>query len=83
MMSTNSTMTWNYRVIHHSEFEIHSYNIHEVYYENDIPHSCTEDPCSPWGETAAEFRSDIDAMLKAFDLPVLEYDNFTDKGYTG
>lgn len=73
---------WNYRVLKHGDGD--TYAIHEVYYEHPrgtvegpVPHSCTENPVAPLGEGSPEdLRRDMEMMLRAFDYPVLNYDDF-------
>jgi hypothetical protein len=67
--------TWNYRVLQHEG----NFAIHEVYYEDGKPTSCTEDPVAPFGEdTVEELRRDMELMMRALNEPVLNYKDFTD-----
>ena len=52
------------------------YAIHEVFYENDKPKSVTQEPCWIQGETILELKSDFELYKKAFDKPVLNYEDF-------
>lgn len=71
---------WAYRVLKHGD----TYAIYEVYYEHPrgtvdgpVPHSCTENPVAPLGEGSIEdLRRDMEMMMRAFDYPVLNYDDF-------
>lgn len=66
---------WNHRVIRksHDDFEELSYQIHEVYYEDDGSiMAWTESAMQPLGETPEELREDIRFFLKAFQKPILE-----------
>lgn len=64
-------MSWNYRVIKHSNENETWYGIHEVYYgTNDQPHSWTEDSIvisdSPEG-----LRLILSSMMKCLDKEIL------------
>ena len=75
---------WNHRVIrkHHSETDTVTYQVHEVYYqENGAIEGWTENPVAPTGETAEELREDIRYFLRAFRRPILE-EKETDEGAT-
>jgi hypothetical protein len=66
---------WNYRVIRksHSDTDVVSYQIHEVYYKEDGSiDGWTKEPVEPHGETVEELREDIRYFLHAFRRPVLE-----------
>lgn len=74
-------MSWDYRILRtdHPSGEI-TFGIHEVYYDSEgKPNACSVDPMDPHGETVEELREDINAMLKAFDKPVLDYSLFGEK----
>ena len=72
-MVTPVAWTWNYRVLKHGA----EYAIHEVYYDGPVPHSCSEQPAAPLGLYSPEdLRRDMEMMLRAFDYPVLNYDDF-------
>lgn len=64
--------TWNYRVLRREG----NFAIHEVFYEDGKPTSCTEDPVAPFGEdTLEELRHDMEMMMRALSKPVLDYEN--------
>ncbi len=66
-------MAWDYRVIKHTDEGEVSYQIHEVYYdENQIIESWTENSIKPYGETPVELKEDILMQLQAFQKPILE-----------
>jgi hypothetical protein len=66
-------MTWDYRVIKHTDEGEVSYQIHEVYYdENQIIESWTENSIKPYGETPVELKEDILMQLQACQKLVLE-----------
>ncbi len=66
---------WNYRVIK-EEFPEHnedSYQIHEVYYDDDGKiEGWTQSPVAPCGYTFEELREDIRYQLIAFRKPILK-----------
>lgn len=70
-------MHWNYRVLRkwvgRPGEEEEELSIHEVYYENDIPISCTESFVSPHGETLPGLTTDLLWMSRALNKPVLDY----------
>lgn len=68
---------WNYRVILKDD----EYAIHEVYYDDQgEPEACTVDPVGPVGDTLADLVKDMDHYLRALKRPVLEYEDFANKG---
>lgn len=68
---------WNYRIVKHVGRFDEYYQIHEAYYDKgDKAHSITRDATKPIGDTVTELKADLKAMLKAFDKPVLNYDDF-------
>lgn len=67
---------WNYRVFRkrlgrlgQEEDEL---SVHEVYYEGNIPTSCSADPMDPRGGDLPQLASDLLWMAKALNKPVLE-----------
>lgn len=78
-------MTWNYRVIHrrwpNGEDD---YSLHEVYYDvYDRPRAITEDAASIHTDEIGDLPALRERVGRAFENPVLEYDDFTEGGYTG
>ena len=69
-------MSWNYRVVE-EEFENEPYYyIKEVYYDKDgNPELLTEDPVQLDGESVKEIMDDLKLIMKAFQKPILNYDN--------
>lgn len=64
-------MNWNYRII----FQGGSYNIHEVYYDNDGKiEGWTENAVGISGETIKELKSDFKYYSSALKKPVLVND---------
>jgi hypothetical protein len=70
-------MSWNYRVVKHTDKGEEWYGIHEVYYDKkDKPDMISEDPIDAHGMTPDELKSDLDMMRQAFDKPVVVYEDF-------
>ena len=74
---------WDYRVMYRrsgggillgSDFDC--FELHEVYYENHKPVSCTENPIPVLCFADESLKDTFDLMRKALDKPVLDYDNF-------
>ncbi len=65
-------MSWDHRVIRKSDLTEVSYEIYEVYYENDGIMAWTKEAVQPFGETLEELQADIRSFLKASGKPVLE-----------
>lgn len=70
-------MSWQYRVIKTkkiwNDYTEDHYQIHEVYYNSDGSiDTWSVDPCTPFGETAAELNDDLNMFIRATVLPVLE-----------
>lgn len=69
---------WNHRVIKRADQKLknipqsYSYGIYEVYYTDDKPHSWTENPVHPIGESWNELFEDWKGMFEAFKKPTLE-----------
>jgi hypothetical protein len=68
--------TWNHRVLKHEDKDLPYYQIHEVYYEDGKPTSCTKDGVLTWGESLDDLKWQLQKMLEALDNPVLNYDDF-------
>ena len=67
-------MTWRYRVVRNGPF----YGIHE-YYEGELfgaVGSITEEAVAPFGESSRELERDLKMMLRAFEEPTLDYEEF-------
>lgn len=66
---------WNYRVIVDdiNIFGEKNYQIKEVYYNDDNTiNAISQNGISPYGNTKEELENDINLMLKALNLPILE-----------
>jgi hypothetical protein len=70
--------TWNYRVVRKKESNgTRTYGIYEVYYsKNGKPEFCSSCPITPTGDNVRELKTSVIQMLKAFDKPVLKYEDF-------
>lgn len=74
---------WNYRImvrkINEQDIE---YAIYEVHYEDDVPVSYTINSMKPHlyhdesSDPVESLKWQLEAMLKASEKPVLDYDNF-------
>jgi len=74
---------WNYRImarkINEQDIE---YAIYEVHYEDDVPTSYSTNSTRPHlfhdesSDPVESFKFHLEAMLKAGEKPVLDYDNF-------
>jgi hypothetical protein len=68
----DSQHTWDFRVLQHDGF----YAVHEVYYTDGIPDTCSVDPIAITGEDLGDLRGELNLMAEAFNKPVLPYSNF-------
>lgn len=74
-------MTWNYRImrkiiVDKTGATETQYGIVEAYYSakgDVIPHSWTENFCSPFGETIDDLIKDFSWMMAALRLPILDH----------
>lgn len=64
---------FNYRVVKHTTGGVVEYMIHEAHYEDDECIAICEDPVFPVGGDLAELRQEIEWMLQALDLEVMEW----------
>lgn len=64
--------SWNYRVTRTKEDGEFVFAVREVYYTHDQPHSWSEDPIAPHGESWHELAEDIVKMQRAVALPVFD-----------
>ena len=68
-------MSWNYRVIKKIIGSEESFQIHEVYYNDDgTIKAWTENSIIPTGETLEELKKDFLMQLRGLDEPILDYD---------
>ena len=69
-------MTWNYRLVKHSTYVA----IHEVYYnESGRPSSVTAEPIGLLGADAEEIKEDLEYIMRAFDAPVLAWEDIVNE----
>ena len=63
--------SWNYRVVRKEDY----LGIYEAYYDNrdEKPGSITENAMKPGGETIEELERNMEFMMEALKLPILEY----------
>lgn len=84
MSTTNTTTTWNYRVVRIPHYNTENppkwatgyemdYEIRQVYYEDGVAVSCGDGSYAPYGETPRELRKDLKMMKKALEKPILDY----------
>lgn len=66
-------MSWNYRVAEETHGGVKVYTIREFYYIGDKT-GWTATDIAPYGETPEELKTDLERMLQAFDLPVVNID---------
>ena len=67
-------MSWNHRVIRKVDEGEVSYQVYEVYYDENGEHEYwTKDAVRPFGETLEELRSDIRSFFHASKMPILEF----------
>ena len=53
-------MSWNYRVMKHTDGMGEWYFLHEVYYDKGKVVNCTENPIAPLGETPKELQQNLE-----------------------
>ena len=70
-MTSSMNSYWNYRILateHNGEVFL---NIHEVYYENDVPNGCSADPVRVGSETVKGITWSLNKMKEATKKPIL------------
>jgi len=50
------------------------FSIHEVYYEDGVAFSCTQESVGSCGDNLEELKEDIESFKQALDKPVLDYE---------
>ena len=64
---------WNYRVVRTKEEQYDSYQLYEVYYDDDGKiEGMTENAMEPYGESVEELQNDLEYMMEALKQPVLD-----------
>ena len=64
---------WNYRILAKENDEELYFQLHEVYYENDVPYAYTSDPVAVESETLTDLKLTLKYMKHALKKPVLWY----------
>ena len=64
---------WNYRVVRTEKEQYDSYQLYEVYYDDDGKiEGMTENAMQPYGESVEELQKDLEYMMEALKQPVLD-----------
>ena len=64
---------WNYRVVRTEKEQYDSYQLYEVYYDDDGKiEGMTENALQPYGESVEELQNDLEYMMEALKQPVLD-----------
>ena len=64
---------WNYRVVRTEKEQYDSYQLYEVYYDDDGKiEGMTENAMQPYGESVEELQNDLEYMMEALKQPVLD-----------
>ena len=71
---------WNHRVIAKEYEDETLFGIHEVYYEDGVPWTCTVFPVAVDGENLADLVQTLDWMRKCLRQPLLAYADFEEGG---
>lgn len=79
-------MSWNHRILAHKDGEDWFFQIHEVFYDNDIynsetpendkPNGYTEKGVSVGAESIVGIHWVLDKMRESADKPILSAENF-------
>lgn len=72
-MSLKHLGGWNYRVLRYKDGGL---GIHEVFYTDGKPASCTEDPVGIVGDDLEEMQREAQNMLLAMAAEILDYESF-------
>jgi len=64
-------MSWNHRLLMFEEEVNNYFQMHEVYYENDIPNGHTQNPTGVHGDSVDDIKWQLEMMTKALDKPIL------------
>lgn len=71
--------TWNYRLIRHlnPDGKTMWVGVHEVYYDLlGTPVRCSDEPIQLTAVTVGDLRRGVEAILNAFEFPILTYGSF-------
>ena len=71
---------WNHRVIRRVWEDLGevTFCIHEVYYDEGKPTSCTKTLVAPIGSSIEELEQDMKYFREAFNKPVLNYEDLSE-----
>lgn len=68
-------MTWNYRVLQTAQQDGEPwYQIHKVFYKNNVPNASTETKVGVVGESKEDLLWVLDRMREAIEKPALVWD---------
>lgn len=69
---------WDYRVVRKKEDNgSMTFGIHEVFYDkHGKPQFCSNRSMEPTGESIRDLRASVVQMMKAFNKPILRYEDF-------
>lgn len=69
---------WDYRVVRKKEPNGSMiFGVHEVFYnKHGKPQFCSSRPIEPMNENISGLRTSVCQMMKAFDKPILRYEDF-------
>ena len=73
MEKEEGTSSWNHRVMAKQHRDYVYLEIHEVYYKNDIPTVCTENPVTIGAESIKSLKWTLKMMTKCLSSPILWY----------
>ncbi len=73
----NKRSYWNYRIMAKEAKGEVWFDIHEVYYKNDVPTSYSKEPAVVGGNSADEVKEVLSKMTECIEKPIIWYgDNF-------
>ena len=64
-------MSWNYRILAHEDGEDMYFQIHEVHYTDDIPHSYSTYGAPIGGESIDAIKLMLNKMIACIEEPIL------------
>lgn len=73
-------MSWSYRIVEKIEEDGSvTQGIYEIYYDDCEPLFCTKEPVRILWDKGENFLVTRNQLMRAFEEPVLQYDDFEDK----
>lgn len=72
---------WNYRLMAKEYNGEVWFDIHEVYYKNDMPVSCSKEPVTVGGNSTNEIRESLSKMTECIEKPIIWYGDRFPKEY--